>query len=187
MGPASLFIADQYNARIRKVSSAGIITTLAGNGSAGYAGDGGPATSAEIARPAHVALDGSSNVFILDTVNDVVRRVSPSGDITTVAGNGSSGYSGDGGAAVNAQMNNPTGLAVDAAGNLLIADTYNCAVRKVSVTGTITTFAGGTVQSVSDFQRRVRSSRLVWLSIEMETSSSRMPGTSAGCLQPVPS
>ena len=120
----------------------GTITTVAGNGSAGFFGDGGQATSASLSYPNGVAADGFGNLFIADFGNNRIRKVSAGGVITTVAGNGPSGFSGDGGLATSATLNNPQGVAVDAAGNIYIADTYNHRVRKVSTSGIITTFAG---------------------------------------------
>jgi uncharacterized protein (TIGR03437 family) len=142
-GAGDLFIADTYNGRIRKVTPNGIITTVAGNGDAGYAGDGGQALNAEIARPVGVAVDGLGNIFILDSTNSVVRKVAANSVITTFAGNGTAGYSGDNGPAIKAMLNSPMGLAVDTAGDVFIADSYNYAVRKVSTSGMITTVAGG--------------------------------------------
>jgi hypothetical protein len=138
----NLFIADGANHRIRKISSSGVITTVAGNGSSGYSGDGGPAISAQLSNPFGIAVDSSGNLFIADTYNHCIREVSSStGVIATVAGTGSFGFSGDGGAATSAQLRNPFGVAVDAVGNLFIADTDNNRIRKVS-SGTITTVAG---------------------------------------------
>ncbi len=139
-GSGNLYIVDSD--RIRKVTVAtGVITTVAGGGSV-HSGDGGPATSAQIS-PLSVAVDASANIYILD--NLVVRKVTAAtGIITTVAGNGGVGYSGDGGPATSATFNEPLGVAVDAAGNLFIADYYNLVVRKVhAATGTISTVAGG--------------------------------------------
>jgi trimeric autotransporter adhesin len=138
----NLFIVDTWNNRIRKVSTSGIITTVAGNGSFGYGGDGGPATSAQINSSYGVAVDSAGNLFIADTYNERIRKVSTSGIIATVAGNGSLGYSGDGGQAAAAELDNPYGVAVDSAGNLFIADTYNHRIRKVSASGIIATVAG---------------------------------------------
>jgi uncharacterized protein (TIGR03437 family) len=123
----NLFIADTANHRIRKVTPSGFISTVAGNGSLGYSGDGGPATSAQLLYPTQVAVDASGSLFIADS--NVIRKVSPSGIITTVAGNGSAGYSGDGGPATRAQLNGPFGVAVDAFGRVFIGDFYNSAVR----------------------------------------------------------
>jgi sugar lactone lactonase YvrE len=138
----NLFIADRGYNRIRKVSTSGIITTVAGNGSYGYGGDGGPSTSALLYDPYGVAIDSSGNLFIADTFNSSVRKVSTSGIIITVAGNGTYGYSGDGGPATSAQLSSPRGLAVDSAGNLFIADSGNYRIRRVSSSGIITTVAG---------------------------------------------
>jgi hypothetical protein len=141
----NLFIADFYNARIRRVDAAtGIITTVAGNGISDYSGDGGAATNAMLNFTYGVAVDSSGNLFIADTGNSCVRRVDTgTGIITTVAGNGGIGYSGDGGAATNARLNGPFDVALDGAGNLFIADFYNARIRRVdAATGMITTVAG---------------------------------------------
>jgi len=137
-----LFIADEYNARIREVGTNGNITTVAGTGHWGYSGDGGAATNAEFNYATGVAVDSAGNLFIADSGNNRIRRVDPNGIITTVAGNGTRGYSGDGGAATNARLTNPSGVAVDAFGDLFIADTGNDHVREVTVNGVITTVAG---------------------------------------------
>jgi sugar lactone lactonase YvrE len=135
-----LFIADTNDNRIRKVSNA-VITTVAGNGAYGYSGDNGPATSAQLSSPSGVAVDSAGNLYVSDTDNNRIRKVS-NGAITTVAGNGTPGYSGDSGPATSAQLNYPNGVAVDAAGNLYIADTDNDRIRKAS-NGVIGTAAGG--------------------------------------------
>ena len=137
----NLFIADSSNNRIRKVSTNGTITTAAGNGSYGFSGDDGAATNASLDSPYSVAVDATGNLFIADSSNNRIRKVS-NGVITTVAGNGSPGYSGDGGLATNANLNNPYGVAVDAFGGIFIADSDNQRVRKVSTNGIITTVAG---------------------------------------------
>ena len=123
-GAGNLFIADSNNNRIRKVSAAGTITTVAGNGSGGYSGDGGVATAAKLYTPIGIAVDGAGNLFFADYGNRRIRKVSAAGTITTVAGNGSTGYSGDGGAATTAKLWSPSGVTVDGAGNLFIADHY---------------------------------------------------------------
>jgi hypothetical protein len=141
----NLYICDGQNNRIRKVNSSGIISTIAGNGTYGYTGDGGSATNAQIGEPLSVAIDASGNLYISLT-NEVVRKVDISGTISTVAGNGASGYSGDGGAATLASFNQLTGIAVDKIGNLYIADRQNQVVRRVNTSGIISTVAGnGTV------------------------------------------
>ncbi len=139
-----LWIADEASGVVREVSS-GTITTVAGNGFSSYGGDGGPATSAELNTPFGVAVDSSGDLFIADTSNSVVREVSAStGDMTTVAGDATAGYGGDGGPAVDAELTDPTGVAVDSATHTLyIADTGNNVIRAVDLqTGVITTFAG---------------------------------------------
>jgi sugar lactone lactonase YvrE len=138
----NVYIADTDNHRIRMVSPAGNITTVAGNGTGGYSGDGGPATSVELDYPKGVAVDGSGSLYIADTSNNRIRKVSPAGNITTAAGNGTGGYAGDGGPATSAELNYPEGVAMDASGNLYIADTDNESTRKVSSAGIITTIAG---------------------------------------------
>jgi len=138
----NLFIADANNHRIRKVGTNGVITTAAGDGAAGYYGDGGPATSASLYFPEGVAVDAAGNLFIADTDNGRIRKVATNGLITTVAGDGGYGFSGDGGPATSASLDDPEGVAVDAAGNLFIADTDNGRIRKVATNGLITTVAG---------------------------------------------
>ena len=121
-----------------------LMTTVAGNGTPSYSGDGGQATAAELSSPADVAVDSAGDLFIADTANNVIREVNAStGVITTVAGNGTAGYSGDNGQATAAELNAPTGIAVDSAGDLFIADTGNNVIREVNLTtGMITTVAG---------------------------------------------
>jgi len=138
----NLYIADASNNRVRKVTPGGTISTVAGTGIAGYSGDGGPAASAQLSAPKGLALDSSGNLYIADTNNNRVRKVTPGGTVSTVAGNGTYGYSGDGGPAASAELSNPLGLAFDSSGNLYIADAGNDRVRKVTVGGTISTVAG---------------------------------------------
>ena len=128
---ATCILADYYNNRIRRVATNGIITTVAGSGSAGYSGDGGTATNAHLHNPCGVALDAMGNLYLADALNNRIRKVDTNGIITTVAGNGSPTYSGDGGTATNASLHGPTGVALDAFGNLYIADTANNRIRKV--------------------------------------------------------
>jgi uncharacterized protein (TIGR03437 family) len=137
----NIYIADTSDDRICKVSG-GIVTLIAGGGQQGYAGDGGPAAASSLNQPFGVAVDAAGNVYIADTYNNVIRKVSTTNIITTFAGNGTAGYAGDGGPAASAELALPFGVAVDAAGNVYIADTENHLVRKVSTTGTITTVAG---------------------------------------------
>ena len=142
-GAGNLYVADTNNNAVRKVSAGGAITTVAGKGMPGYSGDGGQATSAQISGPWGVALDGNGNLYIADSGNFVIRRVAPDGVITTVAGNRTPGYSGDGGLAIYARLSQAYGLAADAAGNLYIPDVSNKVIRKVdATTGVITTVAG---------------------------------------------
>lgn len=143
VGPdGSLYIADTYNNRIRKVSPQGVITTFAGNGNAAYGGDNGPATNASIRLPHDVTVDGNGVVYIADSNNNRVRRVGTDGIITTVAGTGTGGYNGDNRLATTARLKNPKSVALF--GNALyIADGYNHRIRKVDLnTGIITTVVG---------------------------------------------
>jgi len=133
-GAGNLFIADTGNNEIRRVDAVtGIISAVASSGKRGYKGDGGAATAAELSEPAGLALDGEDNIFIADGGNNAIRRVDKATQtISTVAGNGSRGYTGDGGAARSAEFSAPVGVAVDETGNLFISDTGNDVVREVS-------------------------------------------------------
>jgi uncharacterized protein (TIGR03437 family) len=137
----NVFVADTANARVRKISG-GTITTVAGSGTQGYGGDGAAATSAQLNTPVGLAVDKAGNIYITDVSASVIRKVAPNGIITTVAGNGSQGYSGDTGPATGAMLNGPQGIAVDASGNLYITDTLNGVIREVTASGTISTIAG---------------------------------------------
>lgn len=141
-GGANVYIADRTNNRVRRVSPTGIITTVAGTGAAGYSGDGGPATAAEINNITGVAADAAGNVYIADKSNHCVRQVSPTGIINTMAGTGIAGYGGDGGPATAAQLSNPWGIAADGIGNIYVAEQGNKRVRKIDAGGIITTVAG---------------------------------------------
>jgi len=145
----NVLIADSSNYRIRKVSTGGTITTVAGNGSYGFSGDGGPATAAQLYYPRGVAVDGSGNLYIGDGSNYRVRRVDTAGIISTFAGTGSYGFSGDDGPATNASLTYPYGVAVDPAGAVYIADFYNYRVRKVEANGIINTIAGNGARGFS--------------------------------------
>jgi len=138
----NFYIADTFNQRIRKVSTTGVITTYAGNGSQNYAGDGDQADSASLNNPTAIAFDAQGNLYIADSGNNVIRKVTPAGIISTVAGNGTAGFSGDTAAATGAELWNPNGVAVDSKGNLYIADTDNCVIRMVNSKGIIATYAG---------------------------------------------
>jgi sugar lactone lactonase YvrE len=139
-----LYIADASNGRVRKVDAAGIITTFAGGGPLARSGDGGPALSAGIGNPNTLAMDAQGNLYFSDTFNHIVRKVSAAdGTISTVAGSAVLGFAGDNGPATEARLQRPTGIAVDRAGNLYIADTQNNRIRRVAAaTGIITTIAG---------------------------------------------
>jgi uncharacterized protein (TIGR03437 family) len=149
----TVYIADSYNSRVRAVQ-AGVITTVAGNGAFQFSGDQGPAASATLRGPSGLAVDAQGNLYIADTGNNRIRQVSTSGTVTTVAGNGVAAFRGDGGVATAASLSAPTGIAVDAAGNLYIADTGNNRVRKVNAAGVISTIAGnGTALFLGGFGR----------------------------------
>ncbi len=138
----NLFIADMNNSVIRRVNSSGVISTYAGTGSSGFSGDGGAATSAELNTPMDIATDPSGNLFIADRNNQRIRKVTPSGTMSTIAGDGSYGGGGDGSTATTASIEVPWGVAVDASGNLFIVDDNRHNVRKVNSAGTISTYAG---------------------------------------------
>ncbi|WP_162616221.1 S-layer homology domain-containing protein [Paenibacillus lutimineralis] len=145
----NLYIADSSNHRVRKVDVSGKISTIAGTGTGGYSGDGGPATSAQLNNPYRLTLDSVGNLYIVDYSNDCIRKVDVSGNISTVAGGRGNGYSGDGGPATSAKLSYPDGVAVDSSGNLYIADKGNHRIRKVDTSGTISTVAGTGVRGYS--------------------------------------
>ncbi len=155
----NLYIADQANFRIRKVDTSGNISTIAGDGTNGYTGDSKAATSAEIGSAGGIAVDSSGNIYFSDTAQHVIRKIASGGTITTFAGTGTLGFSGDTTdatiaaaaaagtttvvVATSAAINNPTGIAVDSKGNVYFSDTGNNRIRRVSVTdSTVTTVAG---------------------------------------------
>jgi sugar lactone lactonase YvrE len=155
-GTGNMYVADTFHNKVRIVAPpvgtavAGIISTFAGTGNAGSAGDGGLAKNADLNSPSGVAVDGAGNVYIADAGNNRIRKVSPGGMITTVAGNLTAGFAGDNQAAdsVNTQFNNPVGVTVDSAGNLYIADNSNQRIRRIdAATGIITTVAGNGASS----------------------------------------
>ncbi|MEI6184960.1 MAG: hypothetical protein WCP65_05475, partial [Bacteroidota bacterium] len=139
---AGNLIVSQHSFRIRKISTGGIVTTIAGLNAGGYSGDGGLATLAKIGVAPNVCIDASGNIYFADQTNQRIRKISTSGIITTVAGNGTTGFSGDGGAATVAQLYNPSDVAVDGSGNLYIADNFNHRIRMVNTSGIISTVAG---------------------------------------------
>jgi uncharacterized protein (TIGR03437 family) len=138
----NLYIADEFNNRIRKVGTDGTISTIAGNGTDIFSGDGGPAVNAGLSSPYSVAMDKAGSLYIADAQHNRIRKIASDGTISTVAGSGGQGFSGDGGSAINAQLNTPSCVIVDAAGNMLISDTNNNRIRRVSTSGVITTVAG---------------------------------------------
>jgi uncharacterized protein (TIGR03437 family) len=139
----AIYVNDYGNLRVREISTSGTITTVAGNGSAVSSGDGGPATAAGFVIPIRCAVDSSGNLFIVDQGAFNIRKVDGSGIITTYAGTGAQGFSGDGGPATQAEMNNPTWVTVDSSGNLYVTDQFNFRIRMIdAATGTITTVAG---------------------------------------------
>jgi hypothetical protein len=147
-GAGNLFMALPYYPMVMELNAAtGALTAVAGTGTSGYGGDGGPATSAQLGNPTGIAVDSAGAVYIADTAFHVVRKVS-GGFIATVAGTGTAGFGGDNGPAVSAQLNAPAGVAVDASFNLFISDGENRRIRKVS-NGIITTIAGNGTQGVA--------------------------------------
>ena len=138
----NLYIADRANHRVRKVNRKGIISTVAGNGTAGFSGDGGPATQASLKLPSGVVVDKQGNLYIADRSNNRIRKVNTKGIIQTFAGNGKDGYHGDNMPALKATIDKPFGLALDKHNNLYIADRGNNRIRKVDSSGLISTVAG---------------------------------------------
>ena len=141
-GAGNSYFADYFNQRIRKINSAGTITTIAGTGTAGFSGDGGLAINAELHNPTGLAVDVIGNLYVADKGNNRVRMINTGGVITTLAGANTGGYTGDNGPASAAELYGPTGVAVDAQGNIYIADRSNNAVRKIDLNGMISTIAG---------------------------------------------
>ncbi|MFJ9924216.1 RICIN domain-containing protein [Streptomyces rubiginosohelvolus] len=141
-GAGAVYVTDAANHRVRKISADGVISTVAGTGVSGFSGDGGPATSARLNYPLGVAVDSTGVLFISDHNNHRVRKVTPDGTISTLAGNGVAGFKGDGGPAASAQMRRPFALAVDSEDHLYVADPENRRIRKITADGTISTVAG---------------------------------------------
>ncbi|HJT27541.1 MAG TPA: SMP-30/gluconolactonase/LRE family protein [Pyrinomonadaceae bacterium] len=141
-GDGNLLLADSLNHAILKIDARGYLTYFAGNGERGFSGDAGQATQAQLHSPYDVRIDSKGNVYIADVKNHRIRKVDREGVISTVAGTGVAGYSGDGGPAVNAQLNMPYGILLDNDDNLLIADSDNNVIRKVGHDGNISTIAG---------------------------------------------
>lgn len=137
-----VYIADSYHRVIRKLNSAGLMSTIAGTGIYAYSGDGGPAVNASFKTPSGMAFDGAGNLYIADGDANVVRKINPAGNISTFAGTGTAGFSGDGDFSNLATLDSPYAVTADAFGNVFISDVKNNRVRKVDVSGTITTYAG---------------------------------------------
>jgi sugar lactone lactonase YvrE len=139
----NLYFTERQNNVVRKVNTSGIISTVVGTSAEGYTGDGGPATAATLAHPRGLFRDATGNLYICDYLNHAIRKVNTSGIISTVVGGNGPGYTGDGGPAADAQLNKPSDVLFDAAGNMFISEHENHAVRMVNTAGIITTFAGG--------------------------------------------
>lgn len=141
-GTGTLYFSDYNNHRIRKITTDGKISTVAGTGAAGYRGDNGPAVSAQLNCPREVAVDSAGALYVTDAANHRVRKITADGKISTVAGTGTAGFTGDGGPAVTARLNYPLGVVVDSTGTLYISDHANHRIRKITADGTISTVAG---------------------------------------------
>jgi NHL repeat len=138
-GAGNVYVADQFNKAIRKISSGGVVTTLAGNGSSGFSDGSG--TNSTFYYPMGVAVDRVGNVYVADQENNAIRKISSGGVVTTLAGNGKQGFMD--GVGNKATFSYPSGVAVDGVGNVYVADSYNCAIRKISTGGVVTTLVGG--------------------------------------------
>jgi sugar lactone lactonase YvrE len=137
-----LYVTDLSSHSVRKISASGVVSTIAGVGTSGFSGDGGPGNKASLSSPSGVAVDNSGNVYIADAGNSRIRKVNPLGIISTFAGNNSNGYNGDSGVATSISLDSPTDVAIDANGNVFIADQINRLIRKVDISGNLTTIAG---------------------------------------------
>ena len=174
-GDGNLYVADTANHTIRKVTPAGVVTTFAGSGSSGS--DDGTGTAASFNYPRGVAVDGDGNLYVADTNNNTIRKVTPAGEVTTFAGSGS--YGSDDGTGTAASFANPRGVAVDGDGNLYVADTNNNTIRKVTPAGVVTTFAGSgsTGQMMGPAPQPASTSRKGWRLMGTATSTSPTPTT----------
>ena len=168
----NMYVADTQNNRIRKVTPAGLISSIAGNGTLGFGGDGGAATAASLSGPYGLAIDAFSNIYIADTQNNRIRRVTSGGTISTFAGNGTAGFSGDGGSSISASLNFPRSIAIDVSGNVFIADTGNRRIRKITPGGIISTVAGNGNEGFSgDGGAATRASLGVTYGVAIDASS----------------
>jgi sugar lactone lactonase YvrE len=145
----TLYFADRDNHAVRRVNADGTISTVAGTGDPGFAGDGGPATGAQLERPQDVAVAPDGALYITDALNNRIRRVGTDGIITTVAGTGEAGYAGDGGPAVDAQLANPVEIAIGPDGSVVFSSDDNHAVRRIGADGIISTLAGTGIPGLS--------------------------------------
>jgi sugar lactone lactonase YvrE len=138
----NLYFTEQNNHLVRKIDINGLISTIAGNGIAGYSGDGGFATSSQLNSPRGICIDINGNIYIGDYGNNAIRKITPNGIINTIAGNGVAGFFGDGNNAINSQLNGPRGIAIDSQGNIIFADGNNYRIRKIDTNNLISTIAG---------------------------------------------
>ncbi len=145
----NIYISDWGNARLREVTPDGIIITIAGNGVYGFSGDGGPATSAELGGSMGIFVDNAGDIYLADIGNERIRKIDKNGIINTIAGNGTYGFSGDGGPAINAAFEDPAGICGDTSGNIFVADEFNNKIREITKNGNITTVAGCGVRGYS--------------------------------------
>jgi gliding motility-associated-like protein len=168
----NIYIADVSTNSIRRINAAGVIHTIAGGGfyHAGYSGDGGPAVSAKLNAPVSIEVDQAGNIYFSDLGNHVVRKISTMGIITTIAGNGTPGYSGDGGPAIQAQLNRPNGLAIDNHGNIYVVEEDNHVIRKIDVQGNIFTVAGTGVLGYSGDGGPATQAKISSMKIEVSPS-----------------
>jgi sugar lactone lactonase YvrE len=146
----NIFVADNLNRRIRKINSLGIISTLIGSNGSGYSGDGGPVSLAKMGRAYGVCADKQNNIYFADVDNCTISKIDTMGIITTIAGKGVSGFSGDGGPAIDSKIGTPRGICIDKDNNLYFVDLGNKRIRRINSSGIIETVAGGGANSVSD-------------------------------------
>jgi len=145
-----IYFTDYGNMRIRKISLSGIVTTIAGKGSAGFSGDGGQATAAELYYPYAMAIDGSGNIYFTDSYNNRIRKINTEGIITTIGGNGKGAFSGDNGQAKAAAFQHPEGIVLDGKGDIIIADQLNHRIREINDTGMVVTIAEVPAPAIAD-------------------------------------